>query len=149
MKFIEKLKLISEKKYNHDVLKKHKENIFCNKWWCYETEIEELTLDSIEPGVVSVKFNQIHDEIRKDIIKKGFDYDKGFIVISSSDIILDGHHRYFILKDEFGGNFKIKVLRILNSDKIMPNFILKIMWYQIATFFYSLFTLKRFKKNGI
>lgn len=57
----------------------------------------------------------------KDNIKsEGFLPEKyGYMTISKDGILLDGHHRHIVLKELYGENYKIKVIRKQKNYKII------------------------------
>jgi hypothetical protein len=47
-----------------------------------------------------------------DILERGFDYSKGHIYVTSENVVMDGHHRYFILKKHFDDSLLVTVYRL-------------------------------------
>lgn len=110
MTFWEKVKLLIERRYTSESLKRHKDEYFCNKWWCFKVQITTLNLSEIKSNLKSIDLsNPVHKKIELDILEKGFDYSKGHIYLTSKKRIFDGYHRYFILKKHFDGSLLITV----------------------------------------
>jgi hypothetical protein len=86
----------------------------CFNLWCYKVSEESLKLSDLKVQRDSVKMTKIHKKIEEDILENSFDYNKGMITVTSDNLISDGHHRYFILKKNFGDNYEIKVRKMLN-----------------------------------
>lgn len=86
----------------------------CFNLWCYKVVEENVRLSDLKGQLKSPSMSKRHKKIEEDILENGFDYTKGMITVTSDNLIGDGHHRYFILKKNFGGDYEIKVRKILN-----------------------------------
>lgn len=90
------------------------DNLFCSNFWCYQITKNKIKLSELIPKYVPDLENIIYKKITNEIKEFGFDYSKGYIVIHKNKII-DGNHRYFILKKLYGLDHEIIVLKILNN----------------------------------
>jgi len=117
MTFLEKIKLLVDKRYVSEFLKKHKDEYFCNKWWCHKIQISTLHLSEIKSSLKILDLiDPLYKQIEKEILEKGFDYNKSYIYVSNKKYIIDGHHRYFILKKHFEGTFLITVFVLTDMN---------------------------------
>lgn len=116
MTFKEKLKIIINRKYPTPKYQRHKGEYFCNKWWCNSIKIETISLSEIKSSLKSIPFKPYHRQIEYEILEKGFDYKKGHIYLTSENIIIDGHHRYFILKKNFDDSLIITVYKFMDVN---------------------------------
>ena len=86
----------------------------CFNLWCYKVNEEIVKLSDLKLQRRTTPMSDYHKKIELDILKHGFDYNKGMITVTSNYTIGDGHHRYQILNKNFGGNYNVKVRRLLN-----------------------------------
>jgi len=130
MTFREKLQITINQRYPTENLQKHSEDYFCNKWWCHLVKIDILTLSEIKSDLNSVQFQPQHKQIELDILERGFDYKISHIYLTSKNAIIDGHHRFFILKKHFDDSLQLKVYKLLhvNNRYIM---VIKLLFFQI------------------
>lgn len=97
------------------------ENFCCGRFWCYNVKKINIKLSELKPAykpnINRKKYKKITDEIKE----FGFDYSKGYITIqpNSENIIGDGHHRYFILKNIYGMDYEIVVFKFLDQYNIL------------------------------
>lgn len=97
-------------------------NMCCYVDWCYKTREKLVKLSELTPEYKPNISSEYYIKIKEDIINNGFDYTKSFITVKNLDII-DGHHRYFILKEIFGENHEISVLEILDRHNVILHFL--------------------------
>lgn len=120
MTFREKLNITINKKYISESLKKHKGDYFCNKWWCHKIEIVDLPLNEIKPYVKRSFINEPkYKQMELEILQQGFNYEKSYIYLSSDNFIIDGHHRFQILKCNYEDSFLISVYRLTEMKSIL------------------------------
>lgn len=112
MTFLEKIKIVLNRKYNSESLRRHNGDYFCNKWWCFKVKVETLHMSEIKTKIKSIHLKPIHKQIELDIIERGFDYSKGHIYLTNRNYIFDGYHRYFILKRHFDDSLLITVYKL-------------------------------------
>jgi hypothetical protein len=128
LSYLEIIKITSNRLYTSSELKKHEDDYFCNRWWCHKVIFEIIPISKIKSNIKNINLHPSHSMIEYDILNNGYDYSKGFIKINSEYKIIDGHHRYFILKTHFKDDFKIKVLKMVNVKNIFPIFFLKMIF---------------------
>ena len=116
MTFKDKIKTVLSNRYNTPTFKRHLGEFFCNKWWCNSIRVDTVYLSEIKSSLKSVHFEPFHHQIEYDILERGFDYSKGHIYVTSKNVIIDGHHRYFILKKHFDDSLLITVYRLMDVD---------------------------------
>lgn len=144
MTFWQKLKILIDRRYLSDTLKKHEHDYFCNKWWCHKVEIISLPLSDIKPYVKRSFVNTpYYKQIEAEILEKGFDYNKSHIYLSSDNFIMDGHHRFEILKRNFEDSFSINVYRLTEMKSILF-FVIKMSFIHLFVKIYR-FLFKRDK----
>lgn len=97
-------------------------NMCCYVDWCYKTQEKSVKLSELIPEYKPKISSEYYTKVKKDIQEKGFDYKKGLITVEKLNII-DGHHRYNILKEIYGGNHEIKVLEILDRHNLILHFL--------------------------
>jgi len=112
MTFLEKIKVVVDRRYNSELLKRHDGDFFCNKWWCFKVKVETIPMSEIKTKIKSINLKPIHKQIELDIIERGFDYNKGHIYLTNNNYIFDGYHRYFILKRHFDDTLLVTVYRL-------------------------------------
>lgn len=95
----------------------------CFNYWCYKITIEKLPLSELKPQKEKDKMKEYHIKMEEEILTDGFDYNKGYITITSSNIISDGHHRYQILKKNFGSEHEVFVRKIWNISRPSLHFV--------------------------
>jgi len=143
MNFKEKLKVTTDKVYISSQYKKHNDNYYCNKWWCYKGKLITVALSDLKPNVKDVPFKPHHRVIEYEILEKGFNYNMGYITVNGDNRIIDGHHRYFILKKHFDDTTHITVLKLSEIKSIFPRFIIKMSVIYLFVKIYSLLTGKK------
>lgn len=116
MTFKEKLKIIINRKYPTPKYQRHKGDYFCNKWWCNSIKINTVLLSEIKSNLKPVHLEVYHKQIEYEILERGFDYKKGHIHLTSKNVIIDGHHRYFILKKHFDDSLQITVYNLTDVN---------------------------------
>lgn len=147
MNFSEKVKLLIDKRYTSPFLKRHQGDYFCNKWWCHKVQISTIPLSEIKSNIKSIQLNEpIYRQIEYEILEKGFDYNKSHIYVTSKKYIVDGHHRYFILKKHFDDSLLITVY-ILTEMNSRYSYIFKVSLVHLFVWFYK--TLFRREKGQI
>ena len=80
-----------------------------------------------------ILFCQRIDEIKKNLIvdsilKNGFDYNLGHIVISKDNEIIDGNHRYHSLLEIYGSDFVIIFKKLNSTKKLYHTFLFVIVF---------------------
>lgn len=98
------------------------ENMCCYVDWCYRTKEKSVKLSELIPEYTPKISSEYYTKIKEDILKNGFDYKKGLITVEKLNII-DGHHRYFILKDIFDDEHEITVLEILDRHNLILHYL--------------------------
>ncbi len=147
MNFLEKVKLLIDKRYTSPFLKRHKDDYFCNRWWCHKVQISTIPLSEIKSNIKSIGIDEPkYRQIEYEILERGFDYSKSYIYLSSKKYITDGHHRYFILKKHFDDTLMITVY-ILTDMKNRYGYVLKVSLVHLFVWFYR--TLFRREKGQI
>lgn len=138
MTFKEKLKIIINKRYPSPKFIRHDGEYFCNKWWCNPIKIETVLLSEIKSNLKSVQFEPYHKQIEYEILEKGFDYKKGYIYLTSKNVIIDGHHRYFILKKNFDDSLQITVYKLMDVNNRYFHLV-KLLFIHLFIWFMGLF----------
>ena len=142
MNFWEKLKFLIDKRYTSIFLKHYKNDYFCNKWWCHKVEIVTIPLSEIKSRIKSMPLDEpVHRLIEHEILMSGFDYSKSHIYVNSKKYIVDGHHRYFILKKHFDDSYMITDFVITDIDNVFF-YIFKMSWIHLCVKIYR-FLFKR------
>lgn len=139
MRFIDKLRITSNKTYTSPTLKRHESDFFCNKWWCHRGRLDTINLSDIKTDVSSVRLKPHHAVIEYNILDRGYDYNMGYIVVNKNNRIMDGYHRVFILRKHFDDSYKITVLKLPNVGNIFPVFILKMSIFYLISKVYTSF----------
>jgi hypothetical protein len=74
-------------------------------------------LDSYKKGFNSDLYYE-WDVLQKSIEINGWSPNTfGYVLISEDNYCIDGHHRVVLLREMFGGNFKIEVIRLKGKYK--------------------------------
>jgi hypothetical protein len=73
----------------------------------------------------------------------------GYIVVNRNNQIMDGNHRYYILKKHFDDTLQITILRLPEVGNIFPIFISKMFAFYIISKIYSLFLRNKSKGRTI
>lgn len=127
MNFWEKVKLLVDRRYTSEFLKRHRDEYFCNKWWCHKVQISTLQLAEINSSLKHMDLSEpVHRQLEHEILERGFDYNKSYIYLSNKKYIVDGHHRYFILKKHYDGTLPITVF-ILTEMNSRYVYVLKML----------------------
>ncbi len=88
MNFLEKVKLLIDKRYTSPFLKRHKDDYFCNRWWCHKVQISTIPLSEIKSNIKSIGIDEPkYKQIEYEILERGFDYSKSYIYLSSKNIL--------------------------------------------------------------
>jgi hypothetical protein len=97
------------------------EGILCNDFWCYKCKDEVITLSNIEHRNRKLFWTKKQNSMREDIKTSGYDYTKGYIVLTNDGDIIDGNHRFVSLSENYHPNSKIMIKRLTNfySGEIM------------------------------
>jgi hypothetical protein len=119
-------------------------NMSCHSYWCYRVKEIDIKLSEITPDYKPRINTKFYLKLKEEIKEKGFDYTKGYISTKNLKI-LNGNHRYFILKELYGDEHKIKILEtvdrynfilhslflifIINPMKIIYRLYKKIRWF--------------------
>lgn len=146
MGFLDKIKVVLSQKYVGNNFVHHEKDYYCNEWWCHTAKYEELPLSELKTFRNNIQLKKKHYFIQDDIVKNGFDYKMGHIIVTSKNFIINGHHRYKILKDNFGENYKITVIKLLDVNNIYVLFF-KLLFTRIIVNLLWLFTKKRKEKH--
>jgi hypothetical protein len=96
------------------------QNVICDTYWCYNTEEVRMKLSEITPQYDPSINGKKYKLLAEDMKANGLNYKKGMITIkiNSDNVIGDGNHRYKILKQIYGPDYEISVLKI--KDKFNP-----------------------------
>lgn len=95
--------------------------VCCYTYWCYNVREEKMKLSELKPQYVPLDFHKdFYKKMKEELKNGGFDYEKGIITMKyrGENIIGDGHHRYFIMKDLFGPDYEVTTVKII--DKYNP-----------------------------
>ncbi len=133
MNLIDKVKVIINRTYTSSTLKKHEDDFYCNKFWCHKGKLVTVELCEIENNIKSIKFNNTQRKIEYDILERGYDYNMGYIVVNKHNKIMDGYHRFLILKRHFNDSHQITVLKLSKVGNIFPIFLIKMSIIFIIT----------------
>jgi hypothetical protein len=148
MKWINKIKVVLSQKYVSDNFEHHKNDYHCNQWWCHNAKYETIPLSELKTFRNGVQLKKKHFFIQDDIVKNGFDYNMGYIIATSKGLIMNGHHRYKILIDNFGKDHQITIIRLLDVNNVYF-YVFKLFLTRIVVNLLWLFTKKRKEKHII
>ncbi len=149
MNFTDKLRITVNRTYTSPTLKKHENGFYCNKWWCHEGNLVTIPLSEIKSKVKSVQLTVTHRRIEYEILERGYNYNMGYIVVNRNNQIMDGYHRYHILKKHFDDTLQITIIRLPEVGNIFPIFISKMFVFHIISKIYSRFFIKKGKGRTI
>ncbi len=97
----------------------------------------------------SVQLTVTHRRIEYEILERGYNYNMGYIVVNRNNQIMDGYHRYHILKKHFDDTLQITIIRLPEVGNIFPIFISKMFVFHIISKIYSRFFIKKGKGRTI
>jgi len=117
-----------------------------DRWWCYEVVEETLKLSELTPQKQKVRYNDYYYKIEAQILKDGFNYDKGSIIVTSENLIFDGHHRYHLLLKNYGPEHEVKVKRVLNIHNTYKHVAFILLCVKPLVFIYKIITLQFLRK---
>lgn len=123
MRWIDKIKVTLSQIYVGDNFKPHNKEYYCNEWWCHKIKYETIPVSKLKVQTSKIKMEPIHFYIQDDIIENGFDYRMGHIIVTSKNVIMNGHHRYKILIDNFGEEHQITVVKLLDVSSLKIYFL--------------------------
>lgn len=83
----------------------------------------KLKLKDLKPSKQQLNWNDKQLKM-VDSVANDFDTRISKLYISKTNEIIDGHHRYSILLDKFGGEHEIEVVRISLSKRTWENILL-------------------------
>lgn len=90
------------------------EGILCNDFWCYKYKDEVIKLSDIKPKKRKLFWTKEQNKIRESIKETGFDYTKGYIILTKDGDIVDGYHRYISLIENYNSDSTISLKRLEN-----------------------------------
>lgn len=99
------------------------ENMCCYVDWCYRVKERRVKLSDLIPEYKPNISTEYYQFIKKDIIENGLDNKKGVITIKKNNSIIDGHHRYFILKEIFGCDYEITAIEFLDNHNVILHYV--------------------------
>lgn len=146
MGFVDKIKVVLSQKYVGNNFKPHDGEYYCNEWWCHKVKYETVKLSELKTTRNKIDLNERHLYIQNDILNNGFDYNMGYIIVTSKNVIMNGHHRYKILMDNFGEDYQITIVKLLDI-KDLKIYFFKFVLTRIVVNLLWLFTKKRKEKH--
>jgi hypothetical protein len=99
------------------------ENMCCYIDWCYRAKERKVRLSDLTPEYKPKLFSEYYQSIKKDMTINGLNLDKGVITVKKNNNIIDGHHRYFLLKEIFGDDYEITVIELLDRYNVILHYI--------------------------
>jgi hypothetical protein len=117
------------------------ENMCCYIDWCYRTKERKVRLSELIPEYRPNLSSEYYQKIKSDISINGLDTNKGVITVKKNNII-DGHHRYFILKELFDDDYEITVIELLDRHNVILHYSFLFFIIKPIKLFYRFF--KRF-----
>lgn len=121
-----------------------KEKVCCFTYWCYNVQKNKIKLSELIPQYTPMNLNiDYYKKIKTEIKDNGFDYNKSIITIKygTENIIVDGHHRYFILKDLFGEEYEIFAIKIADNYNQLFHILFVVLIIKPIKLLYIIFTL--------
>lgn len=108
------IKQVINKSFNDDDWYSPSEGILCNDFWCYKYKDEVIKLSDIKPKKRKLFWTKEQNKIRESIKETGFDYTKGYIILTKDGDIVDGYHRYISLVEHYNPDSTISLKRLEN-----------------------------------
>ena len=95
----------------------------CYVDWCYRAKERKVRLSDLTPEYKPKLSSEYYQNLKRDISINGLDLDKGVITVKKNNNIIDGHHRYFLLKEIFGDDHEITVIELLDRYNVILHYI--------------------------